>query len=205
MKYFLLGVLLLYGCHNRQQVNTVVIGTKPVLLPVLELNATDTCLQCKNGYWYYKGLLLSGTVHEQYTSGKPKRIQSFFEGKEQGWLLTYFPNGQPESKRYYTLGEKDSLHTGWWPNGNKRFETGFRLGLYNGHDKEWYADGRPLKDIMYVNGTDICGQGWRSNGKLYMNFANRNGRRYGLMNAQLCYSVKDKRGSYIQPAVTALK
>jgi hypothetical protein len=35
-------------------------------------------------------------------------------------------------------------------------------------------------------------QGWRKNGKLYTNFEYRNGRAYGLRNANLCVELEDE-------------
>ena len=52
--------------------------------------------------------------------------------------------------------------------------------------------------IQYKDGKEIGGNGWRNNGKTYMNFIVKDGRRYGLVNAQLCYSVKNERGEYVE-------
>jgi len=110
-----------------------------------------------------------------------------------------------ESKRYYHSGEKDSLHLGWWPDGNQRFEIHFSNGAYDGVYKEWYIDGKPSKEIIYKNGNDISGKAWRNNGKLYMNFFTREGRRYGLLNSQMCYSLKNEKGEFIRSTSDTLK
>ncbi|MBL0182944.1 MAG: hypothetical protein IPP96_11885 [Chitinophagaceae bacterium] len=46
-----------------------------------------------------------------------------------------------------------------------------------------------IQQVFYENGKEISGKGWRENGKLYMSFVMKGGRRYGLFNANLCYSL----------------
>ena len=53
--------------------------------------------------------------------------------------------------------------------------------------------------VVGANGlrNEIRAVGWRENGRTYINFVVRNGRKYGLMNARLCYSLKDEKGTYL--------
>ncbi len=168
---------------------------------------TDTILtiakekQIINGVLFYKGQPFSGVVVSYFDSANKylQNIQSYFNGKEEGWMYTYFITGNKESKRYFHLGEKDSIHTGWWNDGSLRFEYHFSKGNYDGSFKEFYeASGNPLREVWYNNGFDSVGRGWRANGKLFMNYTHKNGRRYGLLNAQPCYTVKEGRGNYFE-------
>ena len=140
---------------------------------------------------------MSGTITESFASGNIHHVSNYFQGKEEGWQYTYYDNGKPFDKRYYHTGEKDSVHTGWWENGNVRFEYHFKDGNYNGDFKEWYETGELGKHIHYVNGVDDWGKAWRQNGKLYMNFIVKDGRRYGLNNSNLCYTIKNGKGEYV--------
>lgn len=189
-------VVLLSSCSSKQEKQISV--AEAIVIPTDTVILTNNNSKFVNGILHIKQKLFSGVAIKYFDSSKQvASVQSFFNGKEQGWLYTYYNNGMKESKRYFKLGEKDSVHTGWWDNGNIRFEYRFENGNYHGLFKEWYQySGKPLKEIVYENGTDISGKGWRENGKLYMNFVNRDGRRYGLQNAQPCYSIKDGRGSY---------
>ena len=160
--------------------------------------STDSSLHFVSGYWYHSTELLSGQVTERDNQGHVISVTKYLSGKEEGWTNKFYPNGQQAEKRYYHLGEKDSVHTGWWANGNKRFEYHFNAGVYNGDYKEWYESGKDYKVIHYVNGAEEWAKGWRENGKLYMNFIVRNGRRYGIENANLCYTVKNEKGEYVE-------
>lgn len=193
---YIMALVVLLACNNsdkslKKENKVVVIPTDTVVITTQNSNFV-------NGVLHVRSKSFSGVAITHFDSSKQiASTQSFLNGKEEGWLYTFYANGHKESKRYFTKGEKDSVHTGWWDNGNIRFEYHFKNGNYHGLFKEWYQySGKLLKEIVYENGNDISGKGWRENGKLYMNFVNRNGRRYGLQNAQPCYSVKDGRGVY---------
>ena len=171
--------------------------TTQLLIPGTVVRAGDSSLQLLNGSWFYHQQLFSGTMETYFLSGALKARQTFYRGKEEGLLCTYYENGNKDTRRFYRNGEKDSINLGWWVNGNPRFEYHFNNGNYEGDFKEWYVSGRPLKHIIYHDGKEQSGKGWRENGKLYMNFVRKDGRLYGLINPNLCYSLKNERGEYI--------
>lgn len=194
MKYWI-PFLLLMACTQKAIKNEVV---KMPTIPALIVKVGDSLLHFNNGFWLYNNQPFSGTLLQYHPNSTISNQQTFFNGKEQGWGVTFYSDGAIESKRYYTKGEKDSVHYGWWYNGNKRFEYHFKQGTYHGDFKEWYETGEPFKHIIYDNGTERKGLAWRRNGKLYLNYVMQNGRRYGLINSDLCYSLKDERGEYIK-------
>ena len=181
----------LFACkHLQHQFTHAASSTQTV-------DAADHSLSFKNGYWYYAGNLFTGTITEHFNNNAIHQSTQYLNGKENGWRITYYLNGDLSEKRLYNNGEKDNVHTGWWQNGNKRFEYHFINGIYNGDYKEWYQSGRLLKHIHYTNGIDDWGKGWRESGKLYMNYVMKEGRRYGIVNSNLCYTVKNDKGEYV--------
>ncbi|MEO7311309.1 MAG: hypothetical protein ABIX01_12980 [Chitinophagaceae bacterium] len=170
--------------------------TNKPAIPSATIHLTDTAYSIQNGIAMYHATPFSGTAIESFDSRHIKSATQYFNGKQEGTEITYFPNGQQESLRYFTAGEKDSVHNGWWPNGNRRFEYHFNNGQYNGDFTEWYESGKLGRQIGYKNGQELSGKGWRENGKLYMSYVMRDGRRYGLVNAQLCYTLKNEKGEY---------
>ncbi len=157
----------------------------------------DSLLHMENGVWYYDRRKYSGLIETYYPDGAIQVRQGIYEGKEEGVRNAYYENGLPESVRYYREGEKDSVHRGWWSNGNPRYEYHYKMGIYSGDWKEWYRSGRLMKYIVYQNGKERSGKGWRENGKPYMSFVVRNGRFYGLVNANLCYSLRNEKGQFV--------
>ncbi len=156
----------------------------------------DPNMRIRNGRYYLRDTPYTGTLLTKDTLGKLASRQNYLAGAEEGWSEWFYPNGQLLARRYYQQGEKDSIHQGWWPNGKMQFEYHFHKGNYNGWFREWYFSGKPLKAIWFLNGQELYGTGWRENGKVYMSFEVRNGRLYGLVNPNLCYSLKNGSGQY---------
>lgn len=187
-------VLVLSGKKSKHHGNTVVVSS-------LLVNKTDTALRLINGVYYYRQQLFSGTITDSYETGAKHHEINCYQGKEEGWTIMYYASGKIAEKRYYQAGEKDSVHTGWWENGSLRFEYHFSKGLYNGNYKEWYSSGAAYKHVHYTNGADEWGKGWRENGKLFMNYMVREGRRYGIVNSNLCYTLKNQKGVFAEAPV----
>ena len=186
MKTALISIILitLFSCHHKESVHIT------ATIPNLFLSQGDTSININNGIYYYQGKPFSGHLIERYSTNEIHHHRSFFNGKEEGWQYQYYPNGSISEKRFYEAGEKQGAHTGWYDNGSIRFEYHFNKGAYDGEYKEWYASGQLYKHIHYTNNNDDWGKGWRENGKVYMNYVQKNGRRFGLINSNLCYTVK---------------
>ncbi len=192
---FITCIVFLSCTNGTKQVKENGADTK-INIPAVTVNSDDTLLRLVNGTWYYRGKTFSGTIRHNYPDGKIQASQDYFNGREEGIYLSFYPDGSKEAIRYYRDGEKDSTHTGWWPNGNLRYEYHFKKGVYEGDFKEWYVSGKPMKQILYHNGKESEGKGWRENGKLYMSFVMRDGRLYGQINPNLCYSLSNGKGSF---------
>lgn len=178
--------LHLFSCDNRRPLRMDIIP--------LTIKSDDPRLHLVNGILYYKGsLLFTGIIKQYWPNGKENSVTHYMNGKEQGIKETFYPNGLCESKRWYTKGEKDSLNRGWWLNGNIKYEYHFNKGEYEGYFTEWYENGNIMQRILYVKGEELSGMGWRQSGKLYMNYILKNGRRFGLVNANLCYSLVNEK------------
>jgi antitoxin component YwqK of YwqJK toxin-antitoxin module len=162
----------------------------------LMIKSDSPSIKLYGKYLYLDDNIMEGIVVEHYASGEMKRQSKYKNGLLNGPVITWYPEGNRESVRFYNEGEKDGVHTSWWPNGNMRFEYQFSNGLYHGTFKEWYQNGKPLHVFKYNHGAEVSAIGWRDNGKTYINFIVRNGKKYGLTNARLCYSLKEEQGIY---------
>ncbi len=197
--FILAAVCFLCGCHDHiDPPNHSLSNERPIIIPAITVNATDTSLHLVNGVWFCQQKMFSGTMESYFSPDHLQTRKIFYNGKEEGWQYTFYENGNKDSKRYYHDGEKDSINMGWWLNGNPRYEYHFKNGAYEGDFKEWYVSGKPLKHIIYHNGKEQSGMGWRENGKVYMSFVMKGGRLYGLINPNLCYSLKNERGEFVK-------
>ena len=179
--YLFIAVLIISCTYNREPDVERIFG--------VSVSATDSSLQFLNGVLYRSGQLFSGSVLQRNEEGKVNAQTSYYNGRQEGWSYTYFENGAMSEKRYYHLGEKDSVHKGWWQNGKPRFAYQFKAGKYDGYFREWYASSPKYKEVHYTNGKEDWAKGWRENGKVYMNFVVKDGRRYGIENSNLCYLI----------------
>lgn len=194
LSLILFCLLIVSACHN----TGYEIGVHPsIVISPVTVKDTDSSLHLVNGRRYYAEKPFSGYIESYFPSGRLKSKQSFYNGVEEGLLSTYYENGNKDTRRYFHAGEKDSINQGWWPDGTLAFEYHFKRGVYDGDFKEWYETGKPLKHIVYRNGKEQSGIGWRANGKVYMSFAVKDGRLYGLINPNLCYSLKNERGEFV--------
>ena len=68
-------------------------------------------------------------------------------------LLSYYNNGQIESKHSYT-NDECVKHEVWYENGNKLKEANYKNNLFDGLYKEWYNNGKlnGLYESFYKNG-----------------------------------------------------
>ena len=188
-------LMILFACNDAQQKS--MHEDRKIIIPSLTVDAEDKLLSLQNGVWFYRGRKFSGTMQAFYETGRIKSVQSFYEGREEGWMNSFYENGARDAHRYYHNGEKDGVNEGWWVNGNRRFEYHFRNGAYEGSFTEWYINGRTAKYIWYHQGKEQLGRGWRENGKSYMSFVVKDGRLYGQINPNLCYSLKRERGEFV--------
>ena len=176
-------LLILTACRENVSKNNNSISHLPVI------TTTNPSLKFTNGSLYYNNQLFTGATEEKYPNGKLQSHAEYLNGKENGFTTTYYDNGEKLSERYYTNGMKDSIATGWWPGGIKKFEYHFKNDVYTGAFSEYYTNGQPAQQIMYDHGKELSGQGWRENGKLYMNFTWKGNRRYGLVNPNMCFGI----------------
>jgi antitoxin component YwqK of YwqJK toxin-antitoxin module len=194
--FWQIGIWLLFMISCQEVNHSIPVVQSSVRL--MTLDKGDTLLSRVNGKYFYRNQLFNGCIEERNQQGTLVSRQNFIGGREEGWAEWFYPGGQLLARRYYHDGEKDSIHRGWWPNGQAQFEYHFHAGTYQGWFKEWYASGRPLKAIWFDRGQEQYGKGWRENGKIYMSFEVRNGRLYGLVNPNLCYSLINERGEYVR-------
>jgi len=106
----------------------------------------------------------------------------------------WYPNGRIESVRAYERGRKVGRHLGYWSDGKPRFEAAYQGDAYHGEYRTWYPSGQPYERRHFDHGREAgLQQSWTETGELFLNYEVRDGRRYGLVNAQPCVPVGEAR------------
>jgi len=75
----------------------------------------------------------------------------------------------------------------FWPNGVHRTVAEYLGEFYHGEYRSWRQDGSAYELRHYDHGRESgLQQSWTADGRLYLNYEVRNGRRYGFINSIPC-------------------
>lgn len=164
-------------------------------IPTDTILVTDKDVTLVNGLYQYNNNLFSGIVKELYPNGKLKKQLSVYKGMLHGTYKSYYEDGIPWEIRSYKNNLSTGKHCGFWAeSGYPHFEYNYYEERMEGVQKKWYKSGKPFLSLNYANDReDGLQQGWRENGKLYLNYVAKEGYRYGLQKAALCYTLRDEK------------
>jgi len=119
-------------------------------------------------------------------------LKGFFNGLEEGYQKSWYPNKKPKEVRYYINGKKEGWQQGYWPDGKPRFQFRMVNDLYEGEFKEWNSSGFLYKDFHYIHGKEEGSEKlWWDNGIIRANYVMENGKRYGLLGTKICKNPYD--------------
>ena len=193
-------LFLIYGCNYFQPQENTSDTIKDYFVDITciphdTVNMSDHRLTCVNNLYFVNGKKFSGILNAFYANGNLKRQYSIYDGKLHGWYKSYFENGKPWEVRSYKNNLSTGKHYGYWAEtGNRKFEYTYYEEKMEGSQKKWYKSGKPFLFLQYVNDReDGLQQGWRENGKLYLNYVAKDGYRYGLQKSALCYTLRDEK------------
>jgi hypothetical protein len=194
LAWFILAAgIFLHACHLLQSDSS----TDQDLMPSVTVAEADPNWRLINGVLLYANQPFSGAVKEFYPNGQLKAKTEYKQGREHGMSWRWYEDGSSCWERRYQNGKKHGQHEGWWPNGQRKFLYQFSNGEHEGEAYDWYANGQLAQCYRYENGQEVgLQQAWRENGKLYANHVVKAGKRFGLVNSRLCYTIKDGEAQY---------
>ena len=100
---------------------------KTSLLTILSvffaLSAFSQDLEFKDGRYYKKDMLYTGTHTEYFENKQVKVRRNIKNGIEDGLIIFYYESGQIKEQRSYKEGLKDGLWINWDENGTKTAEA----------------------------------------------------------------------------------
>lgn len=135
---------------------------------------------------------LTALVEERDVSGNLVSLTPYVDGRRQGTAHRWFPDGSLHSSRRYVDGSKDGPQIGYWPNGTLRFRYLAEGGAYAGKYESWHPNGQLGALGHFESGKEKGTQKtWDQNGRLLSNYVVKDGRRYGLLDAKPCFTVRE--------------
>jgi protein SCO1 len=89
-----------------------------------------------------------------------------------------------------TAPTASTVRVQYWPNGRPRLEARYDGEVLHGRYRTWYRSGALFEDREYDHGRESGLQrSYTEDGKLFLNYEARGGRRYGYVNARPCLPV----------------
>ncbi len=166
-----------------------VLGARVQSRPKSTVDAVDPRLSVINGVILLEGKPFTGLTKELYADSRVKRLAEYDEGRLDGRMMGWNPDGTMSYLRIYRRGLESGLHTGWYPNGKNRFQFVYSRGKLEGAAREWYSNGQMFTELHYYRGQEQGSQRmWTEEGKLRANYVVTDGRRFGLMGSMGCRS-----------------
>ena len=157
----------------------------------MAVRGDDAGLEHRDGLLFRDGVAFTGTMFMNGHDGCLAAVTLYLDGARHGEALTWYPGGKLATSRWYEAGVKVGRHRGYWPNGRPRFLTSFVAGRYQGAQQSWHQDGSLAEIRHYLLGRENGEQrSWSRGGELRANYVVRHGRRYGLLGAKPCFTVK---------------
>ena len=195
---FTTAILFFISCNNNKAneevINTSSFFVDTTLIPHDTVSSTAVNLKLNNGLYYFDNKTYSGFIKENYENGRIKKITACLKGMQHGRSVSFYPDEKSCDSRMYKENKSFGKHFGYWENGNMKFEFYYLNDKREGSNKQWYHSGQPYAFLNFKedkeNGTQ---QAWRENGKLYMNYEAKDGFRYGLQKAGLCYTLYNQK------------
>lgn len=109
-----------------------------------------------------------GLDEEFYQDGAKKGVRTWKDGRIEGAVVYYHPNGRKSYEAHYVDGRKNGFATVWYMNGQKQWQTTFKAGKTHGRWREWHLDGKKKFEGDYSEGAlDGLATWWHENGRMW--------------------------------------
>lgn len=102
-----------------------------------------------------------GKMTDYYPDGKLKGERWFTNDLQTGRTVLYYPGGQVMESQYYVDGKKQGGDTVWYENGRVQFTTWFEAGKKNGYLRKWSPEGKLIFESRYAHDTLVEVKGKR--------------------------------------------
>ncbi|MBA4853106.1 toxin-antitoxin system YwqK family antitoxin [Emticicia sp. BO119] len=193
---FLSSLYLLLGSCNP---TTSQFQTAQIAIPDSYVLENDAAFAHNQGVLYYWQKPFSGWQYSLYANGDTARVIPFYEGREEGYSKTWYPDRILAEQRFYVKGRKEGLHQAWWENGQLKFIYQFNNDEHEGVQQAWAINGKLIQQFNYLKGHEEGHQqAWFDDGTLKSNYVIKNGRRFGLPGVKNCMSELEN-NTFIKP------
>lgn len=94
-----------------------------------------------------------GKMTDYYPEGQLMAERWFKNDKQEGRTLIFYPGGKIKEVQYYKEGLQQDGDTIWYENGQIQFTSLHLNDLKNGHLRKWSPEGKQVFECRYANDT----------------------------------------------------
>lgn len=99
-------------------------------------------LKQEDGIYLFKGKAFSGIAIEQFSPTQLSRAVTLHQGKQNGLMLMWYPDGSPQMSATYRDGILHGRFLGWYHSGGVIYDMVINQGTYAGDNMAQSDDGR---------------------------------------------------------------
>ncbi|MBI5272353.1 MAG: hypothetical protein HY861_00020 [Chlamydiia bacterium] len=101
-----------------------------------------------------------------YENGTVKTVERYKEGRLDGEVLLYWPNGQRKRKSFFIRGVREGLDQMWNCNGQLVDEGSYEAGRAVGVHRRFREDGVLIEEARYIDRARFDLRSWDETGQL---------------------------------------
>ena len=152
---FLLGFFLLSIVQGSipETEHLLAFKAKEVTISSARWNASDVFLDAKTSLWrsVVDSTLISGRVISFFADGSVSKCMPVQEGKKEGTVLTYFPDGRLKFSECYKRNKLHGEVRRWVLEEQYQLvaQLVYHEGKLHGEQRKWYASGE-LHQLLHV-------------------------------------------------------
>lgn len=94
-----------------------------------------------------------GKMTEYHPNGQVRSERNFKNDQEDGRTAYYFPNGGIREVQYFVAGEKQRGDTIWYDTGEPQFTVDYKDSKKNGYFRKWSREGAIVIEAVYDQDT----------------------------------------------------
>lgn len=131
----------------------------------------------KNGVLYFHEIPYSGRFIDYFLKGSIAGEGRLAEGRGDGLVIRYYPNGQKQLERNYRNGSTEGVDREFYPDGRLSQEGAWVAGKEEGVWRKYFPNGQVKMQSTYQRGELVDSAfSWYSTGRVSTRVAIRNGK-----------------------------
>lgn len=194
--------MLFCSCSQKTESDELAhLDATVVEIPLVTYDMHDVFFNKKNSQWQFRvnAALVSGYIVDRFKNGQYSKQFCVYEGRKEGMLKVYFPNGKVKFEEHYQNNKLHGEVKRWSQESSYQLmaQLTYKEGKLHGEQKKWFATGELHKLMLMKDGKENgLQQAFRKNGALYANYEAKNGRVFGLKRSNLCYELDNQEVVY---------